>query len=237
MTLWKGQRANRGYPISNNPQTFRNAENALWLLKAGVIRPFDPLQLLEEAITWRVTSAWADKRKKMVVRGAEQEGRRTLSHVSLIEALRQSNLQIWDICSFFFRLRLSTLTSHCFIWFVYLPLGELFVLMWVWIQGQSPNETLKSCLRLKEKQNTAALWRSELMVSLSFGGKSPHTDGWQIKGETWNAVFMGTRWMGFMRMEMICYHVLWLLQSPDLNPKSTVMGDYAAMIRVSRTAP
>lgn len=72
----------QGYPISNNQQMFRNAERSVaagWS-QAAVTWPSVPLQLFEEAITWRVTSAAMTNERNLSVRGADARADKVLDY-------------------------------------------------------------------------------------------------------------------------------------------------------------
>lgn len=118
VTLWKGQQANQGYPISNNLQLQRNARHSAaadWP-EAAVTWPFDPLQLCEGAITWCLTSL----KEWVPVRGAKQEGRRK-SESSNINRVPQTKTHdfSFSVCSGFLSFFLFSL-----MWFLYLPQGK-----------------------------------------------------------------------------------------------------------------
>lgn len=109
---------------------------------------------------------WQEKKRR--VRGAEQEGRPALSHVSLIEAFRQrscrSDAFVDALCLLFY---LAGLFFP-----LYLPPGELCVHTEVWIQGRSVEEQLEVKGETTAQKKTAAgrvLWRSlGLMVNYFF---------------------------------------------------------------------
>ncbi len=122
----KGQRANQGYPISNNPQMFRNAERSDARPEAAVTWPFDPPQLFDGAVTW-----WVSRQKsKLGVRGAEQESLWTQSHVSFIGTQRQKKFLIFKQTWFhFFSLTFSSLVVVFYAVSVFRP-GEALCPRW-----------------------------------------------------------------------------------------------------------
>lgn len=157
-----GQWVIQGYPISNSPQTFRNADRP----EAAVIWPFDPLQLFGEAITWRVTSGSLTKEETGGKRS--RAGGSADSESCFINCSSQTeNRQVWRSCSFdeFSLVAHVFLLGSSFIHVFYLPLkGFLFRLtagfkVGYSMQHQGGQVNNKTVLEKNSyKPRTLALW-------------------------------------------------------------------------------
>lgn len=171
VTLWKGQWANQGYPISNNPQTFRNAVAADWP-EAAVMWPFDPLQLFEEAITWRVTSSRLTKEETGGKR-SRAGGSMNSESCFISWSLQTKNLQLWQICSFFVNIPVSVSPCSHFsnvvslftpgrAFYSHRGLDSRSVTQW---GTEEPVEVKRKNKTLLKKTATGhVLWQSGLMV-------------------------------------------------------------------------
>lgn len=165
VTLWKGQRVNQGYPISQNPQT---AFSGCWLAAGCCHTTLWPVQLFEEAITWLVTS---DKRRKW--------WREELSsRLSLLVSDRRRLLDCSHTLAYFSHLIFPS--EIILTWVVYLPLRK------VWIQGRPNNASQQSRSRSKEKQNTAGnSLRPCSLISTARGVLTYYLLQAGDEGETW----------------------------------------------------